>query len=156
MSATSMHDLTCLPTADDCTRQDPGHYESPRQRELLEERWDEWRYGTVRLTDTNHVTTVDFDDAPSVALWSHRYHGRIFLLAGTQVALHEPSQLMLVKKVLATRVSVLVLGAPDEVRLPTEWQHMKPAVPAPLSPPDLTREELSALFRRLTQSARGS
>lgn len=154
MSATSIHDLTCLPTAGHCTRQDPGHYESPRQRELLETGPGEWRYGTVRLTDTDHVTTIDFDDGPSVAVWFHRYEGRIFLSAGTKVALHVPAQLMLVRKVLAVRISVLVLGTPDEVRLPTDWQRTKPAIPAPVPPPPLlTRDEASIVFRRLTRRA---
>lgn len=153
MNATIKEDMTCLPEPDRCTRRGPGHYESPRQLQIAREAPGEWRYGRVRHAASAHVTVIDFDDsAEPVALWRHRDSARL-LTAGTLVALHGPAQLLMVKKVLAHRISVLVLGTPGNTPDPVEWHPREAAVDTRehATQDVISVEAAAAIFRRLTQ-----
>lgn len=153
MNATIDDDTACRPEPGQCGRRGPGHYESPRQQQTASESAD-WRYGKVRHATSAHVTVIDLDDGVDpIALWHHHDTTRL-LSAGTLVALHEAAQLLMVKKVLAHRISVLVLGSPGHTRLPVAWRPREAAVDtrehAPADVP--SREAMAALFERLTRS----
>lgn len=153
MNATTTQDMTCRPGPHQCTRRGPGHYESPHQLHGADEAPGEWRYGRVRHTASADVTVIDLDDGVDpVAVWHHRNSPRL-LSAGTLVALHEPAQLLMVKKVVAHRISVLVLGSPGSTRVPVEWHPRETAgdVHEPAAEDVPSVEALAAIFKRLTR-----